>query len=74
MIVKSKKTGLEQELSIEEWENVKNCNLDRNFIVIDSQQSIKKKPMEFPEEMKIQEVQKNAEIITKTTGRKKKNI
>lgn len=65
MIVKSKKTGIEQEMSVDDWANCYKLGLQRNFIVIDSGQSVTKKELDFPETLEIEELKVAEKPISK---------
>lgn len=58
MIVQSIKTGLEQELTTEQWEQLKAMGLQRKFRVLESGQSVKKQKMEFPDTLEVKEIKK----------------
>ena len=65
MIVKSKKTNIEQELSSEEWAAVVKIGLAKLFIVIDAGQSVKRKVMDFPEKLVVEEIKSDTKPISK---------
>lgn len=68
MIVKSKKTGIEQEMSIDDWANCAALGLQRNFIVIEHGQQVAKKPFDFPETLEVKELK----IADKPISKRKK--
>ena len=57
MIVQSKKYPKnQQELTTQEWDNLKKLGLDKNFKVIDGGQVVTKKAMNFPETLEVEEI------------------